>query len=226
MIQNCQQFEVRLQELLDARIDPETDEWICRHSKQCAECHESLMAFSLLHSNFLNDSDSMKIKLENLAVLQSLNQEVPKSSRKKNLVSILASLAAMLLLGFFMIPQAWLGGSSQPSMVANHSSNPKIEVAGLQKARVEMSSWNPIRESFRHIEIYSYSEDLPGINSIRALSVCFDWLQRSLLPTSKPAQKEVDSHRIHQIHQNLGRMLTPHLAFSSDQMPFDFCQLC
>ena len=96
MIQNCHQFERRIQELLDHRIDPETDDLLCAHSDICESCHRYLMAYSLLHTEFLRDTDSMKIKLENLG-LHEFAIRRRKNPDLRKLFAIASGIAAMLL---------------------------------------------------------------------------------------------------------------------------------
>lgn len=173
------------------------------------------MAFSLLHTSFLNDSDSMKIKLENLAIFESQDEKPPAWNRRR-LASVFLSLAALLLVGFFLMPSEWLGGQSesQNAIAKQHSWN-TVEVTGLQKASDNLNSWNAFRENFGEIQIYPYSaypESYSSIGSFSVLTVCLDWLQKSFLHPTESERSDVDQDQIYRIYQNVGTVFVSDLT--------------
>jgi hypothetical protein len=46
---NCQQFDDRVQDLLDQRRDPRWDQKVLRHAEQCESCRKSLACYSALN---------------------------------------------------------------------------------------------------------------------------------------------------------------------------------
>ncbi len=188
---------------MDRRVDPETDDLLCAHGSVCNSCHESLMAYSILHSQFLNDSDSMKIRLSNLE-LQELairNRRQPNSYR---LFAIATSIAAMLLL-FVALSTEKFANLGQANRIAVPAEN-----VGISHDLSQLPSANPIslvqfRESLNQIDFYAYSSELPGVRPFKSLSQCFEWLQRSWLNKNRDEITEPD----------LGRLNFPNTDFRS-----------
>lgn len=162
---------------MDRRIDPETDDLLCAHGSVCNSCYESLIAYSILHTEFLNDSDSMKIRLSNLE-LQELairNRRQPNSYR---LFAVATSIAAMLLVLVALRSERIANFAPANNLVLPAENN------AILPDELGPSNANPIslvqfREQWNGIDFYAYSSELPGVRSFKALSQCFDWLQKS-----------------------------------------------
>jgi hypothetical protein len=182
VIQNCHQFERRIQDLLDSRIDPETDDLLCAHSAICESCHQSLMAYSLLHTEFLRDTDSMKIKLENLGLHEFAVRRRNNPDLRK-LFAIAASIAAMVLVIATLSLNRFSSSGIDRPIAGNFKSEP-ISHHG-QPDPVDFEKLVHIGSSLNHYDLYNYSTELPPLNSFMALSVCFDWLQRSWFNAKK-----------------------------------------
>lgn len=211
MIQNCQQFNERIQELMDRRVDPETDDLLCAHGTVCSSCYESLMAYSILHTEFLNDSDSMKMKLSNLELHEFAirNRRQPDSYR---LFAIATSIAAMLLL-FVALSTERFANYGRTNGIAMPGEN-----VAISPDLSEFPSANPIslvqfRESLNQIDFYAYSSELPGVRPFKALSQCFDWLQSSWLNRNRDEITEPDLGRLN--FPNTDFRGTDHLAFAA-----------
>ena len=183
MINNCREFEERIQQLMDDRIDPETDEAVCAHTSICSDCYESMMAYSLMHTSYLNDSDSMKIKLEHLGLHQALNRQSHKPNRKK-LFAIAASIAAMILL-FAALTSGMFDNDNRVPVASFDGQS----VTPPPIYQVDFESFRKIKESIETNDLVLYGSDLPGIKPFRALSIYLRWVQESLLnfTQEKPA---------------------------------------
>lgn len=194
MIRDCQQFDLRIQDLLDRRIDPETDDRLCAHSAICRECHQSLMAYSLLHTEFLNDSDSMKIKLESLG-LQNIVIGYRQKRDYRRMATFIASLAAMLLLAITFCFNNVGIREMEESLAMRFETD--LETQGNPVDNTDLEALVQIGTSLNRYNLYNYSTELPPIRSIKALSMCFDWLQRSWHrgATTSHTDPDVSRHR-------------------------------
>lgn len=171
---------------MDCRIDPETDNSLCAHSATCEACHESLMAFSMLHTNHLQDSDSMKIKLENLGLHEVFARRRPLPRRNNRWFAVVASVAAMLIVCLGVLCSDWgaeLLNPEKPTAVvmvagpSDEQSSRLTLVSGLDK--VSLSSLVRVHENLGHHDLYQYSTDLPGLRPLKALTYCLSWVQDS-----------------------------------------------
>lgn len=213
MVENCQQFERRIQALMDARIDPETDEAICSHTAICNDCYQSMMAYSLMHTSYLNDSDSMKIKLENLGLHEaSFRYAQNQIPNRKYLFTVAASIAALVLifaaLGQMAFPpfkdQTAKVHTSRVSDPAILSSNSGATVGSFVRPKftgelptrkepansfenVDFVSFVEIKRSLDQNEIYASLSELPGFQPFKTLANCLDWFHQSF---SGPANGE------------------------------------
>ena len=117
MIQNCHQFEKHVQSLMDSQIDPETDQQLRAHADRCSGCADSLISFSLLYSNYLDDTESMVSKLGTLqnrptraargqrdSNLSQTGYQSTRNLRRHRAIVFATSLAAMLALLISLAP--------------------------------------------------------------------------------------------------------------------------
>ena len=176
MIKDCRSFERRIQQLMDSRIDPETDEALWQHGALCDDCYRSLMACSLMHSEFLNDSDSMKIKLDTLG-LQEFQRRAQQDSTSsaRYLVGLVASLAAMILLSVFLLPEPVR--DVRPLAQNNHAVN--LVHQSNDSSGQAAESFSRLRQALDPYEITSLTSDWSPIKPIQTLSVCLDWIQKT-----------------------------------------------
>jgi hypothetical protein len=152
------------------------------------------MAYSLLHTQFLNDSDSMKIKLESLGLQNTIIGYRQKRDYLR-MAAIIASLAAMLLLAITLCLSNAGNRDTEESLAVRFEAdlatqrNP-VDNTDLE-ALVQMGT------SLNRYNLYNYSTELPPIRSIKALSMCFDWLQRSWHrpATTSASDPDVSRHR-------------------------------
>lgn len=184
MIRNCQQFEQRLHTLLDQRIDPETDEVLCTHAADCQPCDESLMAYSLLHTEYLSDSDSMKIKLSNLNCYTELDHTTSQPPGLGRHLTLIASLAAMVVI----FAAIWNGDQvniERPSPIPQNRSAvaQKIEIPAEPSQGFSLAGFS--REiSFEQIS--EYRVGIPGLWQFNTLGDCLDWIRRAVLSPEEP----------------------------------------
>ena len=180
---------------MDRRVDPETDELLCAHGSVCNDCYESLIAYSILHTEFLHDSDSMKIRLSNLE-LQELairNRRQPNAYR---MFAVAASIAAMLLV-FVALTTGRFGNQAPANRLAMPVENDAMSADDLATSTANPISLVQFRERWNEIDFYAYSSELPGVRPFKALSQCFDWLQSSWLNRNRQDTTEPDSSRLH-----------------------------
>lgn len=184
MIKDCHSFERRVQQLMDSRIDPETDEALWRHGAQCPDCYQSLMACSLLHSEFLNDSDSMKIKLDTIG-LHDLQIRRTPNSRVGYFVSVIVSLAALVVLSLWLLPNESLEHQTQPVAM-----NRQVFVTqdAVYSAEEAVASFTQLRDTLDPYEITTVTSQWSPIKPIQTLSQCLEWIQRSLNSTTETIQ--------------------------------------
>ena len=187
MIKDCHSFERRIQQLMDSRIDPETDEGLWRHGAECSECYHSLMACSLMHSEFLNDSDSMKIKLDTIG-LRDLQIRQEPSSRVGYIVSVVASLAAILVLSLCLLPNDDLLDQHVQPVVMN--TQPPV-VDSTSSAEEAVESFSHLRDTLDPYEITTVTSQWSPIKPIQTLSECLEWIQRSLRGPAKSKKTEI-----------------------------------
>ena len=197
---DCQKFEQRIQFLMDSRIDPETDQEICAHSAVCESCYESLMTFSLLHTNYLQDTDSMKIKLEHLGLHEAMLKHKKQRPDYKHLFALAASIAALILVMTALSIQFL---NSRP---ADAVAVIKVEPAPLPPKSPEAPTYNNvdleysvslesfvrIKESLDNNEIYASISELPGLRPFKTISNYLDWFQRSFLGNTPKSTDDKD----------------------------------
>ena len=180
---DCQKFERRIQELMDSRIDPETDEALCAHTAICDSCYENLMAYSLLHTTYLQDSDSMKIKLENLGLHEAMFKQKKETPNHKHLFALAASIAALILVMAALTSQFFVGNEKPAELAAMKAPTVRRQIEGLTKddrfQNVSFESFVIIKETLNQNEIYSSISELPGLKPFKTISDCFDWFHRS-----------------------------------------------
>ncbi len=172
MIDNCSEFDDRIQRLMDEKIDPETDQSICAHTSVCSDCYESMMAYSLLHTNYLNDSDSMKIKLEHLGLHDALLRN-PEKPNHKRMLAVATSIAAMLMLLAGLYSSVLLKGQPKSMSVASIAPTP---VAAEPFYQLDFETFRKIKHSIESNNLVVYTTELPGIKPFRALSLYLDWV--------------------------------------------------
>lgn len=177
---DCQKFEKRIQFLMDSRIDPETDQELCDHTVVCEPCYESMMAFSLLHTNYLQDSDSMKIKLENLGLHEALfKHEQTKNPNRKHLFALAASLAALVLVMAALTSHFFVDSKPTASVAISHVEPSLPKAKHPVVTNVNFDSFVRIKQSLDNNDIYASISELPGLRPFKTISNYLDWFQRS-----------------------------------------------
>ena len=186
MIKDCHSFERRMQQLMDSRIDPETDQSLWQHSAECADCYQSLMACSLMHSEFLNDSDSMKLKLDTIGLHEiKIRKKQERQPRWGYFAVVASGVAAILVLSCFLVlpsendQQRELALSARTTSVENsHSLEPSQEQVERENQQV-LASFTSLRRSLDPFEITTLTNEWAPMRPLKSLSACFDWLHRS-----------------------------------------------
>ena len=174
---------------MDRRIDPETDESLCAHTAHCSVCYQNLMVYSLMHTNYLNDSDSMKIKLQNLAVYDQRMQNKQTRVWRSSLVGLVTSVAAVVLFAaFFLFNRSLNTGEGIGPLRA--AADPPIAIE-FNRQVVDIRSWVLINHSLNQNDLYSYSTRLPGLQPIRAISnALLNWLEKTLYKLDSSGWKD------------------------------------
>ena len=186
MIRDCRSFERRIQQLMDGRIDPETDEALWRHGSECADCFQTLMACSLMHSEFKNDSDSMKIKLETIG-LHELGLRQRKQPQLRQMIALVASLAAILLVSVCLLPPQGTGQASK--MVAHVPSNSDLQTAPT------IVGENNVDTFWTRLDPFEIAQFTADWSSISSFSACFDWIHQSWQTTAEPEYGEIRDYQ-------------------------------
>lgn len=128
----CEQFEIRLQDLLDRRERPEFDPSLLEHAEVCRECQRLLAGQELLlvalEQPLPDDTDHQFVE----RVMAEASAWPPRRVRLANAVLALAGLAALFLL---MSVPAWKlpvspEGHSELAVAGDLESTPGGELAG------------------------------------------------------------------------------------------------
>lgn len=116
---NCHEFEDRLQRLLDERERPEADLKLRGHAEQCDECRQMLHVqealFAGLRAWRAPATTLSAIATTEAAVGAETNVAERKSSKRiRQWISLVAGLAAMILLAFGIAWSIQQSGNRQP----------------------------------------------------------------------------------------------------------------
>ena len=219
---NCDSFELRIQDVMDARLDPSRQPELTGHADQCCGCRPILDRYSQLHTilncaftsdgspGFASRSPISAVTKDNshemvgnlIANAGSDSLDSPGRKRRRQVSSLDVSTAAMVLLavGLTVVMLQSGGGipiarSKTSSFVVATSSGSEYQ---LQNESVNGLASSPIRQvsSFRSIETcYEITAELPGIRPLQSsLSVAIDWLQKSIGGNWFSEQKPDDSN--------------------------------
>jgi len=184
VIKDCHSFERRIHELMDNRIDPETDEALWQHGATCADCYQSLMACSLLHSEFLHDSDSMKIKLDSIGLCDLQIQSERHRPAPRYFAAVACGLAAICLIALGSIPAHTDQAGSRVELADRggirvaaklESAAPQVDYSSEQAVQSLIS----LKETLDPFELSSLTADWSTFRGVKSLSACLEWLQRS-----------------------------------------------
>lgn len=207
-VNDCQKFEQRIQSLMDSRIDPETDQEVCAHTAVCDECYESLMAFSLVHTNYLQDSDSMKIKLEHLGLHEAMLKHKKQRPNYKHLFALAASIAALILVMTALSIQLLNKTKQLDSVAIVHAPPTPAEPAATVEPtfkNVNLDSFARIKQSLDNNDIYASISELPGLRTFKTLSNYLDWFQRSFFSNGNSKSSDGnDVGRFDDWHNSMG----------------------
>ncbi|MCO6456044.1 MAG: hypothetical protein J5I93_12160 [Pirellulaceae bacterium] len=120
----CEQFEIRLQDLLDRRERPEFDACLLEHAEACGECQRLLAGQELLLATLAEPLPDEPDHLFVDRVMAEATAWPPRRVRLGNAVLALAGLAAMFLL---MSVPAW-------KLPISPEGHPELAVAGDPEA--------------------------------------------------------------------------------------------
>lgn len=117
----CEEFEERLNQLLDRRVRPETDAALLAHAQMCSGCRETLEAQQALFDTLDSlDSPEPTADFSRRVVGKVVTQRRARTWRRT--VFFLAGLAAGIVLAIFIVPR----GSESDSGVGRSNSVPKV----------------------------------------------------------------------------------------------------
>jgi len=215
----CSEFRVRLDQLLDARLDPEMDWNLTSHAGQCEACRDELSGQQLLGEAMdLFDtpelSDSFADEVAAAATCRARPARA-RSSRTGWLAGI--AVAASLLVAFNVLyPALWQKDSDQhlsqlrtnSEVTTTHTPNenpaptPGQELAG--KARSEVAVSEEIsRQPMIPIdsELFSFqsfdSDEIPGVRPLKtSLDVTISLLKQTIPGRSSPKPKQPATSQI------------------------------
>lgn len=145
----CQEFDERLNEVMDLRLDPNEDVELKAHALACNECGEMLESFSELHTG-LSGPNKIPIALLNVddsVANRNSKRDPNRTTELRNAwvnAIIIGALATMLLIGLTV----GLGhdGISSPSIVASNA-NMKTEMVETQEVQANFRAQEEKRAS-------------------------------------------------------------------------------
>lgn len=138
------------------------------------------MVCSLLHTSFLNDTDSMKIKLQHITSRNKSARRHRRFVRSSSLMALVSSLAAVVLL--ICLVDERPGGVADPTKVAIPATlaiSDPVPAANGNTRLVDFRSWVTLGDQLNRNGIYSYSSRLPGLRPIATFSRVWEWLEES-----------------------------------------------
>ncbi len=104
----CDEFELRIHELLDQRVCPSTSEQIELHAGQCSACRETLLATTALLDG-LQFVDAPEISTDFTdRVMREFARPVRRRSSVATMIAALAMVAAVLLVALIPAVGVWL----------------------------------------------------------------------------------------------------------------------
>ncbi|MCC7085233.1 MAG: zf-HC2 domain-containing protein [Pirellulales bacterium] len=118
---HCDEFENRLNDLLDRRITPDDDSRLRSHARHCPECAESMADYSALAAALKNLLPERPDESFPLAVMDQWSRERTISIRHRLMYWAVPSLtaAAALLIAMTL----WRGKPTNPNSVSIPTSN-------------------------------------------------------------------------------------------------------
>lgn len=184
---SCEDFEDRVNELLDQRVSPRKDSLIQRHADNCPPCREIMQAY-------LTVDDSMKLLKADIESMlrESQGRDCPRRSQISRVTAIVASAALIVLLGL-----GWgqLTRSANPSIAQAdlvlpaplfQPVQPESNVGGTAVTVSNEFAGKLPTDEFRTIAhqlapIIRYSSSLPGVRPMSGtVNIAIEYLIRTL----------------------------------------------
>ena len=203
---NCEQFETRVQELLDRRLDPADDSAIERHVRSCAPCAKLLTDFQALElalrqsaasagpqrSGSANSGRSRLIGQFDPAgairLDERLNRPQHPASREQQTRVIRYFQAAVLLIAVGLIGIGAVQQKAQRTALLPVPGAIARGAIGGAPGKFP-GGFQPVA-SYRSLEqCYELTSELPGVRPLQAsIWVALDWWQQyfGLSPSSQP----------------------------------------
>lgn len=215
---NCLEFEERVQDLLDRRLDPAGDPAIERHALACAECAGLLADFVFLESVLRNSDEPLHLTGQPGGTLASSNRtsdQTPTArSRMTTLVTPDRTLRKSALLPhpvsrdqrsrnarylqatLILVALGMIGVGMQQRWNRQATLLP-VAGSGLEQNELQLAfgmqaGFRPVA-AYRSLEqCYELTAELPGVKPLQtSILVALDWWQHyfGLTPTTVPAAR-------------------------------------
>jgi len=224
----CEEFESRLQDLLDFRESPNLDDQLAAHAGDCANCRRVLSATNTIFDGLaLNDLHEPAASFTEQIVAEVARNELRRLPRAVGAISMLAVVAATLLLAALPGLNSLLEPKNQPGEVTNSSKKSESDSEGqlVQAVPTELGSAviaedsahgsdadAEFRERFGALDLSSFSEvphqinsdQIPGVRPIKcSFTVAFDLIRRTI-PGGSKSDSTAKPHAgaMLELHQN------------------------
>jgi len=201
----CEEFEGRLQDLLDRRVSPNLDEQLDAHVVDCVNCRRLLLATSsLLDGVALNDFPEPSESFTDRVIIAATTNEKNLLPRSVAAISMLAVVAALLLVAVLPGLITLLEPTNQSEVLSNNSGmntrsesnkgitqtvppgvDPEDETYGeVNRTNAEDELSDPLialnLSSLAEASQQINSDKIPGVRPIRSsFTVAFDLIRRT-----------------------------------------------
>lgn len=121
---HCEQFESRLQQLLDRRMQAQFDDRLLAHARHCAHCRETLHTWTVLRDGFEMSQRAETSPGFTERVMARVPPAATAPRRRKSFIAATTAFAAMLVVALIPLWQGFYHGADHsPETAAARSAD-------------------------------------------------------------------------------------------------------
>jgi anti-sigma factor RsiW len=173
---HCDEFENRLNELLDRRIAPDDDSVLCSHASRCPQCADTMSAHLAVAAALKDLPPELPDETFPFAVMNRFENEPTVSAGRQRLQWVVTSLvtAAAILIALTL----WRGGGNSPTSIPGGLADSEEFPAGYERLAEETQQLATLIANRQYEVMNELAEGIkPVANSFGA---AYDALRRTL----------------------------------------------